>query len=325
MMQTRLMTTRFMLHTILLGCLAGCQMTQENDCAVLKRYIHRYGVDVPEGEWVEQGQTGQVVEMLQDGVTVTTSYRNGVMEGTVSYSFPHCLRQERLEVYAEGVLQKVQLFFPSGRLREEEEYTSSTIKCCRGFYENTTLRMFEYYDAGRLMEGKYYTLDQAVESEVISGSGKRTQRDPYGQLLYVDTIVDGELSLRTYQHPNGIPRACVPYFEGKIQGAVHTYMPGGDPQTIEHWVDGQQHGLTTYYTEGECVGEVYYDHGKRVGVEKRFAPESNQLVEEITWANGERHGPSYSYLQGQKIDTWYYRGKKVSKGMFDHLNAPVLH
>lgn len=318
------LTKALILLASLLGLLTGCQMTRENDTVVAKRYIHRYGVDVSADEWLEQGQTGQVIEVLQDGVTVTTSYRNGVMDGTVSYSFPHRQTVERLHVYAEGVLQKVQLFFPSGRLREEEEYFNAT-KCCRGFYENTTLRYFEYYDASRLIEGKYYALDQIIESEVISGSGKRTQRDAFGQLLYVDTIEDGALALRTYQHPNGIPRACIPYFEEKVQGVVRTYMPGGDPQTIEHWVNGEQHGLTTYYTEGNCVGEVYYDRGKRVGIEKRFAPESKQLVEEITWANGERHGPSYSYLQGQKIDTWYYRGKKVSKGTFDHLNAPVLH
>lgn len=323
MMQKRLMIARLILQAGLLGCLAGCQMTQEQTEVVTKRYIHRYGVDVPSDEWVEQGQTGQVVEVLQDGVTVTTSYRDGAIEGTVSYSFPHRASIERLEVYADGALQKVQLFFPSGRLREEEEYVNAT-KSCRSFYENTTLRMVEYYEADRLTEGKYYNLDQAVESEVVSGGGKRTQRDAFGQLLYFDTIEEGALALRTYQHPNGIPRAYIPYSEGKVHGTVRTYMPGGDPQTIENWVNGEQHGLTTYFTEGDCIGEVYYDHGKRVGIEKRFAPESKQLVEEISWVNGERHGPSYSYLQGQKIETWHYRGKKVSKGMYDHLNAPSL-
>ena len=290
-----------------------------------KRYVHRYGVEVPADEWTLQGRSGQVVEVLQNGVTVTSSYWDGVLDGTVSYSFPHRSSIEKVENYTSGTLQKRQRFFASGTLCEEEIFTAPNMRCCRHFYENGVLRCLENYESQRLVEGKYYTLKGDEESEVDYGNGSRIERDAFGQLLYMDTLEEGLLTLRTYQHPNGMPSGCYPYAADKVQGTVRTYMPGGDPRTIEQWMEGEQHGLTSYYCDGECVGEAYYDRGKRVGVERRFTDEGERVVEETVWVNGERHGPSYSYLEGKKVESWYFRGKKVSKGMFDHMSAASLH
>lgn len=318
------MTQLKKLSWLLLGCLTGCQMHQESD-VVVKKYVHRYGVEVPPDEWVEQGKSGQVVEVLQNGVTMTSSYRDGVLDGTVTYSFPHRSNIERMSVYVNGELQRSQLFFPSGTVRAEEDRKEDGTKCCRDFYENGTLRCIENYEGERLVEGQYYNLDFALESQVATGAGKRIERDAFGQLLFVDTLENGALTLRTYQHPNNMPYMCCPYVDGKVHGTVRSYMPGGDPRSIEQWANGEQHGLTSYYADGECVGEVYYTCGKRVGVEKRFTDQGKRVVEEINWVNGEKHGPSYSYLEGTKVENWYFRGKKVSKNDFDHRNAAPLH
>lgn len=307
-----------------LSLLAGCGWNSSNDPIVAKRYIHRYGVDVPADEWVEQGESGQVVEALQNGVTVTRSYRNGVLEGTASYTFPHRNTIERSEDYLNGQLQKRQRFYPSGTLLEEETFEAEDKSARSYFYENSVLRARERYDAGRLTQGTYYTLGQGVDSQVINGQGKRVQRDSFGQLLYIDSIEDGYLHTRTYYHPNGMPRACVPYSQDKIHGQLRTYMPGGDPQSVEQWENGQQHGHSTYYIDGAFVGEVHYDRGKRVGLEKRYAPEDNRVIEETMWVNGQKHGPSYTYVQGQKVETWYFRGEEVSKAMYDQLSFSAL-
>lgn len=308
----------------LVGCLVSCQVAPDSD-VVAKKYVHRYGVEVPANEWVEQGRSGQVVEVLQTGVTVTSSYWDGVLDGTVIYSFPHRSSTEAIETYTNGVLQKRQRFFPSGTLREEETFADSSTRCCRGFYESGVLRSLENYENERLVEAKYYTLDGALESEVIHGDGKCIQRDSFGQLLHVDSYTGGLLCLRTYQHLNGMPRACYSYSGDKVHGTARTYMPGGDPRSIEQWVNGEQHGLTSYFAEGECVGEAYYDHGKQTGVEKRFADQGQRVVQETIWVNGERHGPSYSYMEGKKVENWYFRGKKVTRGEFEQMSAATLH
>jgi len=71
--------------------LIKCQTSNKdkNDNVVSQRYIHKYGYDVSKEEWESTGYPGQVVTTLRNGVTLTSSYENGVLHGPTTYTFPH--------------------------------------------------------------------------------------------------------------------------------------------------------------------------------------------------------------------------------------------
>ena len=86
--------------------------------------------------------------------------------------------------------------------------------------------------------------------------------------------------LSTSYHPNNTPKAVTPYENWDIQGERQTFLPGGEPNTLEQWRQGYQHGPTVVFQNGEKYSELPYVKGKRQGLEKCYR-NGDTLIEEF--------------------------------------------
>jgi antitoxin component YwqK of YwqJK toxin-antitoxin module len=301
----------------------GCNQPQydydSSSAVVDETYVHRYGVPVSQEDWSASGNHGKIVTTMASGVVVSTSYDSGVLDGDTTYTYPHSSAIEKVDTYANGVIQKQTSYYMSGATKQEVTYNSPQNRTHVSWYESGAPKSTENYQGNLLSQGTYYGDNNQVESEVINSNGKRIRRDDYGQLVAEDTIQNGQQTTATTYHPNGSPKEVYPYENGKINGQVKTYLPAGEPKTVEAWKDGVPHGTKTEYVNGEKVSDTEYMNGQKHGTEQRYR-DGTEVVHEITWNNGQKQGPSTSYLGNNPQTTYYHQDKPVSKSNYDLQN-----
>lgn len=306
---------------LVLGSVASCQSNRNCCDEVVCETVHRYGVALEPEDWSSRGQHGQVVSMRKDGVAVTRSYDSGVLHGECSYSFPNRDVIHKKEVYERGNLKQEYTHYPTGFPQKQVVYESADRQATTIWYENGAPHCREELGNGNLVKGEYYSVDQQLESRIEDGNGLRTLRDGQGQLQSVDTIQNGQMTLRTTYHPNGMPATMTPYVNGNIHGERRTFLPGGEPATIEAWSGNVQHGTTQEFEHGEKLAEVPYVNGNRHGTERRYRDDGQTVAQERTWVQGQKHGPSYSYIGNQTSTDWHFRNRPVpNKATFDMLS-----
>ncbi len=282
--------------------------------------IHRYGVPIEPREWENRGQSGQIVSLRKDGVTVTRSYDNGIVHGNCSYSYPYRETVQKKEIYNRGALQQEISYFPTGLPSDQIIYESPDVQLRTFWYENGAPQCQEKIEKGLLCQSEYYTPEQHMESQIQEGFGTKTYRNSHGTLEYIDQIEQGQTTFRTHFHPNGNPAATVPYCNGLIEGERRSYLPEGEPLTIEMWENDQQHGHTTTFEFGERRADIPYVEGKIHGIQQVYQDEKN-LAQEITWVKGKKHGPCYTYIGNSRQIDWYFQDRKVpNKATFDMLS-----
>lgn len=310
---------------LILGAIAlvGCNRQPCHEGQVVEQtYIHRYGVEVTPNDWESRGGSGQIVSIRRDGVKVTTSYLKGIQDGPTTYTYPHSDIIARTEVYDDAKMIKEIKHFTSGTPQEEIYYSSADEKTITTWYSDGCIWKKEVYRDDRLANGEYYGQNNKLEARVDNGYGERVCRDNYYNLEYRDQIQNGQTVARTTFHPNGNPKEITPYVNNIIEGMRRTFLPEGEPNTIEEWYSGMQHGITTLFQNGEKIAEIPYVKGIKNGIERRYSAGSD-VVEEITWVSGTKHGPYHTHL-GNKVQTdWYHQGKLVNKAMYDLLSRPA--
>lgn len=309
----------FVLSLCLLVFLASCTQNSCPSDEIVCETVHRYGVPLDPQDWSERGKSGQVVSMRSDGVTVTRSYDEGTLHGECSYTFPNRDVIQKKEMYDRGALCQEIEHYPSGLPERQVTHESPQKKSTIAWYESGSPKANEEYANGKLAQGKYYNSNHQIESQVDESNGFRTNRDGVGRLVAIDTVENGETVASTNYHPDGTPSAVTPYVKGSIEGERRTYLPGGEPSTIEQWKANQQQGITTVFEQGEKRADVPYVNGVKQGVEKRYR--GNVVSQEVTWEQGQQHGPTSTYVGNTKQTEWYFQGKKVAnKASFDMLS-----
>jgi len=298
---------------------SACQSQKYADGIVSQSYVHRYGVPLPEEEWAQRGQDGQVVSMRKDGVRITQTYEGGVLHGETYYTYPHQDIHEKKERYNQGVLEEEFHYYQSGLPQKQITYCGPSSHKTIVWYESGSPHCCETYEGGRLVNGEYYNLGYQLESQVSDYNGQRISRDPYGQVVSLDQIQQGELIQSTTYHPQGTPAAVSPYSNGQIEGLRRTYSVSGEPLTIETWTGNTQHGKTIGFHNGERSYEVPYVQGQRNGVEYRYR-DGEELVQEVNWIDGKRHGQCHSYVGNKKQTDWYFQDQPVNKATFEALS-----
>lgn len=297
-------------------------MCRESDCppegVVCQTYVHKYGVEVPSKDWSERGKDGHVISVLSNGVRVDQTYVRGVLNGDTTYSFPHQDTVEKREHYAQDVLMKETLYFANGKPCKEIVHKEGDCCIVTEWYETGSPQCVEEYTGSSLSSGNYYMTNNQVESRVIDGKGLRTVRDPFGHHLHTEAVQNGVVTAQQTLYPNGTPKEQTTIVNGQVHGEKRTFLPTGEPNTIEAWEGNKQHGITSVYQNGVKVREVPYENGVKDGVEVRFK-DGEIVVEEISWVNNMKHGPSYTYVQGTKQTEWFYKDRPVTKAMFDQL------
>ncbi len=297
--------------------ISGCEKTNYGPI-VEETYVHRYGVEVPAQDWAVKGQSGKVITTLKNGVVCTKNVSSGILEGETSYTFPYSETVQKVESYQNGNLEKMMVYYRSGKPAQEVIFNGQTRHVTK-WYENGAPQSKEEIENDKLVTAHYYSPKNHLEAQVIFGNGNRIQRDVYGQSLSVDTIQDGEMVLCATTHSNGAPKDLIPYKNRVIEGELRTYLPAGEPNTIEMWYDGQKEGITVTFLNGEKYAEIPYVSGLKHGIEKRFK-DGRQIIEELTWNNDKRHGPSYSYIGDNKRTDWYFQDRLVTEKTFDLLD-----
>lgn len=302
--------------------LSGCSKRSCGDVckpekeALSQTYIHKYGMEVPQREWKDRGQNGRVVSTLKSGVVVTKNYKDGFLDGETIYTFPHSGAIQKTEMYSQGRLVQATENDSTGIKVKQVDYDTPTHKKVSVWYENSAPHYNEEYEGNKLIEGEYFTPYQQLEARVDQGSGRRVNRDQYGVMESEDKIQHGELVLRTFFYPNGAPKEVIPYQNGIVSGERKTFLPGGEPQTVESWNHDHREGVTVVYQNGEKIAEVPYLNGQKNGVEQRYR-DGQFLVEEITWKNGQKHGPCYRTIGETTIVEYYMYGRKVPRVEYD--------
>lgn len=299
--------------------LSGCTSKSSED-VVCETYVHRYGVELDSNDWSSRGQDGQVVSTMKDGCVVARNYEGGVLHGETTYSYPHRSTIQKKEVYTKGALTEESWNYSNGIPSKQVTHNSPTSQSHVVWYDNGVPQSKEQYENNTLSQGEYYTPLNAQESSVNNGNGMRTRRDAYGALQSVDEIQNGQMTVRNTFHSNGNPEAITPYENDVVHGERKTFLPGGEPNTVETWNKGIQHGPTTVFENGERYANVPYVNGVKHGVENRFKEDGITPAEDINWVKGARHGPSYGYI-GNTIKTdWYFEDKQVNKATYDALS-----
>jgi len=319
---------RFICSIPLLLSATACMQNGPDGCnnvpVVNETYIHKYGVAVPSGFWSESGRDGAVISERADGVVVSQSYSQGILDGESNYTFPHNSQIEKREFYQQGCLVKTIRYYFDGTPKEQVLYDQSlkTI-LTTSWYSNGTPRSAEQHVEGQHFNGEYYNPQNQCDAEVENYAGTRLVRDDYGQLISSDTIQNGQMVSSTTFHSNQTPKEKIPYQNGSVHGCKVAFHPGGEPDTSQEWVNGKQEGMTVVYQHGERYAEVPYKNGNKHGVEQRYR-DGTEVVQEISWQNGLQHGPAVTYVGGTKSVVWYYQGQLVSETDYNFLtNKPV--
>jgi len=300
---------------------AACTNSYHSDHnTVEKRYVHRYGVEIPQEDWDARGQHGQVITKLKTGVIETKNYSGGQLHGEATYTFPHHETIQKIENYHHGELTQETEFYYSGLPHKGTLYRPDGSKTVNIWYENGCPQSVEDYEGNQLITAQYYGANNQVESRIDNGHGVCIQRDSYGQLISHDIFEGGLLTRQKTFHPNGSPKEIVPYRDGHVEGKRQTFLPAGEPNSVEEWIGGKQQGITTIFQNGEKASEIAYVNGQKNGMERRFANNGEEVVEEITWKDDEIHGPCTRYIDGRPEIEWYFRGQKVTKFNFEQLS-----
>lgn len=303
------------------ACVSACYGVPNNNAPVEQTYLQKYGVKVRPDYWHSVGQNGQVLTTLRNGVRVSQTFANGMLNGESTYTFPNSDKLEKLEVHNNDVLVKQVFYHTSGIPYKSTEYSAPDIYTETVWYDTGHPKSVEKFERGMLVNGEYYNEKNQRDSWIYNGIGERLTRDDYGHFLSLDAFRGGQMVLRTTYYPNGSPQEIIPYTNGIINGERKTYYPGGEPMAIENWNNGIQNGITVIYQNGEKFAEVPYLNGKKNGIEKRFK-DGSSISQEITWYDGKMHGPTFTYVGKSTQTDWFWRGRLTTRSDFEAVGFP---
>lgn len=306
---------------LLLVGLCGCHCSKKpkKTDVVSQRYIHKYGYDVSKDEWGANHYPGQIVTTLKNGITIASTYEDGVLHGPTSYTYPHSQTLESLQVFERGNLlkkttfdikgipQKEELFLAPGHIKTKYWYNTGTPMCVEERLENA------------LIEGDYFTLQNELESKIENSVGIKTVRSEDGALLAKETIKDGVVVAIETFHSNGTPHIISSLKNGLLHGEKKVFGPTGDPIIEENYYFGMLNGLCSYYQNGYRYLESPYKDGKKEGIERQYI-DGETLVEETEYHDNFKHGPSTFYTDGVSKTEWYYNDEYISKAKFEELS-----
>lgn len=292
----------------------GCQKNSQE--VVKTSYFHQYGPEVKSDDWKEQGCTGEVVELMGDGIEVRKSYEDDLLNGMSTWSFPHSKIVERFEEYEKGKKIAFGWNYPSGSPEWQDELLPDGKRVVRSWYEDGSPRFVEEVVDGHVAEGQYFTDFGDVEAIIIDGNGMKIERTPQGVLVARERYVDKDPIVREIFYPNGLVKEVISYRSSKKDGLRKCFDDAGRPLLIESWKNDSLDGLTTNFKEGIKIHQVSYKNGKKNGVELLYDADSGVVVEEISWSDDVKHGPFKVKTGTDVLTTWYLKGVKVTEEQF---------
>ncbi|MBI5346775.1 MAG: toxin-antitoxin system YwqK family antitoxin [Chlamydiae bacterium] len=303
------------------AAIVSCQKDNSKAEVVSQHYVHKYGFDVSENEWQSRDKDGQAISVLENGITLTNTYANGILHGPTTYTFPNSSSVEKLYVYDEGVLTKQVTYDITGMPKQEEVFELDSHKIVTLWDNHGVPLSIEEYEDTNLISGKYFNPQNELESSVEKGSGTRLKKDPNGLLLEKDIFENGKLIERLAFHSNGKLQTQSHYSNYLLHGEQTFYSDTGELLMTINWVNGNMHGLKTIYSSGKKSTEIPYSRGEKQGVERRF-DENGKIFSEIHWDKDKKHGSERCFKEEGEVDVkWFYHGKPVSSKKFEQFQS----
>jgi antitoxin component YwqK of YwqJK toxin-antitoxin module len=299
--------------------LAGCYNNKQESNVVSTRYIHKYGYAVSKDEFEERKYPGQVVTALKNGVTITSTYENGVLHGLSRHTFPDSQTIETDYLYNQGSLVKVNVYDVTGLPLREEVVLSPTRSSSTKWYSTGTPLSIEEFAGEEIVEAQYFNLQNEVEAQVQKGKGTRVLRNIQGILLSKDNIEEGYVTKRETFYPNGSPESIAFYVRGVLHGEKKSFTENGEPLAVKEYIAGKLHGKTTFFKNGARYVDIHYLDGLKNGLEIHYI-DGTVVSQEIVWENDHKHGPSKYYIEGIAQVEYYYDGDLVSEAKWKELN-----
>lgn len=297
----------------------SCTNNNQNDNVVSQRYVHKYGYAVSKDEFIDKQYPGQVVTLLKSGVTITSTYENGMLHGPCTHTFPYSQTVESYYLYNQGGLVKEIFYDITGMPMREEVKLSPTRHSSTVWYADGTPMCVEEYAGEELLEGQYFTVTNETEAKVEKGKGKRVRRDQKGTLLYRDDISEGYLVKRETFFPNGSPESIAFYMRGKLNGEKKIFTASGEPLSVMEYINGNLHGKSVLFKNGTKYLESHYLDGMKNGIETHFI-DGDVVSREILWENDKLHGPSIFYIDGIAQTEYFYEGEAVGPSKWKELS-----
>ncbi len=308
---------------ILLCALTLGSCGDKNDEEVISQnYVHKYGYALSKKEWESKKYPGQVVTTRKDGVTITSTYENGVLQGPYTVTYPHSQTIEKYKLYNQGIILKEIDYDQKGMPQEEKIFLSPSRYSLTLWYRDGTPKSIEEFSSKELIDGQYFTTSNETEARVIKGKGKRIDRDIDGLLKAVEEYESGYPTKIETFHANGTPSMICSYTDGELDGEKRTFNLNGEPLSLELWQTGFLNGVATYFKNGCKYREIPFNHGVKQGKENYYV-DGIIVSHDVLWENNKKHGPSYYYVDGVAHPEWYYEGRKVSEKEYkelDHLD-----
>ena len=297
---------------------ASCQTNTTTDQIVSQKFVHKYGFDLSEQEWEQRAQEGQVISTLQNGVSISRTFENGILHGPTTYTFPNSSTVEKILLYDQGNLLKETVQDMTGMPIREEAYEFDDRLILTFWNDKGVPLNVEEYNGNLLVDGKYYSPEHELEAQVENGNGFRTKRERSGLLISRDQMENGTMTSRTTYHPNGQVHTVSHYHDYMLHGDQSKYTASGRPLMNLRWDRGILDGIKAIYRNGLKVAEIPYVHGQKNGVETHYDDLGN-LIAEIIWRNDKKHGCCKSYTEDSQDSDWYFNGSLVSAEKFDLL------
>lgn len=306
----------------LLGLLliTSCQNKNDDSQVVSQKFVHKYGFELSEKEWMARNKNGQVITSLQNGVVQTCSYSNGLLHGMVTYTFPHTNVIQEKQVYNEGNLIKKTIYEPSGLPIQEYVFDNDGKKIITIWDKNGVPLSMEEYDQDLLWSARYFNTQNEIEASITDGNGTRILRDQSGKILSKEKFESGKILARTTYHPNNEIQSECAFEDYQLHGIQKTFSPSGELLTQSNYNRGKLEGFTQIFKNGKLFIEIPYKDGKKDGIEKEYS-QNEELVRETHWSDDLRHGTT-SYYSDDFTDTqWFWKGTIVDAKKFKMLES----
>lgn len=305
--------------TISLFFLSGCMSSDMENTVLSQKFIHKYGFDISEQEWASRDQEGQIVSTLKNGVKITSSYENGILQGPTTHTFAGSSIIEHLFIYDSGNVIKEVLHDAKGIPMREIAYEFDDRKIITLWDEHGAPMSIEEFDGELLMEATYFTPQHELEGVVESGFGEKLRRDRAGTLLSRELIENGIVARHTAYHPNGHVHSVSNYHDYQLHGEQKKFTSLGKPLMDLQWDHGVLDGTKIVYRDGIKSAEIPYSNGQKHGLEIHYDEAQNKTAE-IAWKNDKKFGCSKFYTDGTEEHQYYYNGALVSQDKFEMLS-----
>tara|TARA_R110002096_G_scaffold126532_3_gene273703 strand:- start:137716 stop:141018 length:3303 start_codon:yes stop_codon:yes gene_type:complete len=211
--------------------------------------------------------------------------------------------------YEKGVLEgKSVSYYPSGELRGETEYEEGQWNGMgSSYYINGQLRYEVAGEKGYAERQKVYhnAFGDTTDIEFYyqgDQSGWQYSYAVTGKLDYKLYMVSGTTVLQVKYDTNGIPIDTLNFYGKKT---FETFYPNGQKEYNIPYVNGQAHGLATwYYGNGQISKKGEFKFGEEEGLWTNYFPNGEKSLE-YRYENGSRNGKTTRYHENGKIAETY--------------------